>query len=276
MSIIEVGKIGVSITDPINSVKITHQYFNAGEKEIKYLTFSYVPYNAVNDVVACTASNKSLVSAKITGPIAPKSTSHVTWESLWFNPTVTSVAITQIHIQYMDNSEDVIEGKDIVFTTDLNSLYYKEVFLPAKMQQLELSKKVAEAKRIEEEKAVIQEAKRVFSTVYQIRESANSACANAFFKLRDPEKLLKVLEGIEPHFTIGYTLGDLIETKYSNNEELMNKAVAYWKSSIDIQQKNYKTPIAKQYNEYPEKYAEKIKKYDPTYVMPKKAGCMSK
>ncbi len=267
MSTIEVGRILPTTEKITKSVDVFHEYYNAGEKEIKYITFSYLPYNSVNDVVACTASEKTEVSGRLTGPIPPKHKSYVKWENLWFNPTVATVVLTKIHVQFMDNSEELIDGKDVVYMHDQKSVYYNEVTIPAQ-------KKEEERKKIEAERKRIEDASKELSKSGSKAE-AISTCSSIFSKFKDEETLLKVLDGARPCCAMGYCLGDYIEKEYSTNEELMKKAVSYWKHSIEFQQKYYNTPAAKEHAGYPEKYAAKIKKYEPAYVIPKKAGCVS-
>ena len=143
MSTIEVGKIGTSrkISD---AVEVGHLFYNTGEKEIKYIRFSYLPYNAVNDMVACTVSGKNEATGKLTGPIPPKYKGLVNWERMWYNPTITSAVLTHIHIQYMDNTEEVIDGKDIVCMDDPNSMYYNEITIPNR-KKAEKERKISNA-----------------------------------------------------------------------------------------------------------------------------------
>ena len=106
---------------------------------------------------------------------------------------------------------------------------------------------------------------------------ANDALSEVVSEFKnDEDGLLEVFKGVKKAgCAMGYILGDYIERNYSSNRELMNTAVSLWKSSIDYQQKYYNTPDAKDHTGYPEKYAAKIKKYEPAYVIPKKAGCVS-
>lgn len=67
-----------------------------------------------------------------------------------------------------------------------------------------------------------------------------------------------------------YKLGDEIESKYSSEPKLMAFALKVWKDNIAKQQYAWGTSAAKECSGYPEKYAEKIKKYDPTYQIPAK------
>lgn len=261
MSTIEVGEILINIGEFSNAVEVSHDYYNAGEKEIKYITFSYVPYNSVNDVVACTVSRKTEVSGQLTGPIEPKGEGSVTWDTLWFNPTVTKVVLTEVHIQFMDNTEELIDGKDIVSMDDENSAYYREVTMPTIEHNKYRSK--------------VDKARQKLTQNYD-KAGANKALAEVVSKFENDEKgLIEVLNVTNVHCAMGYILGDYIEKNYSSNKTLMYTAVACWKHSIDYQRKYYNTPDAREHAGYLEKYAAKIKKYDPAYVMPKKAGCVT-
>ena len=78
-----------------------------------------------------------------------------------------------------------------------------------------------------------------------------SCCKKGMFALRD--------------------LGDEIEKLYGGVDDMMKKAVSAWKEYVSLAQKWYAYPPKGE----AEIYAEKIKKYDPSYEMPKKAGCIS-
>ena len=74
-----------------------------------------------------------------------------------------------------------------------------------------------------------------------------------------------------------YDLADEIETKYPSNSELMETAVKIWKKGIDLHQEYQYFPWdekEKSRNADVAKYAAKIRKYEQTYVTPKKAGCI--
>ena len=66
-------------------------------------------------------------------------------------------------------------------------------------------------------------------------------------------------------------LGDMLEKLYNSDNGAMEIAVLAWKEYVSLAQKWYAyAPKGEA-----ETYAEKIKKIDPTYEMPKKAGCIS-
>lgn len=78
-----------------------------------------------------------------------------------------------------------------------------------------------------------------------------SACKNGMFAIRD--------------------LGNEIEKLYDGDNGAMAIAVIAWKEYVSLAQKWYSYPPKGE----AELYAEKIKKVDPSYEMPKKAGCIS-
>lgn len=81
--------------------------------------------------------------------------------------------------------------------------------------------------------------------------SITACCKNGMFTLRD--------------------LGDTIEKIYNNDSDAMKIAVLAWKEYVSLAQTWYAyAPKGEA-----DIYAEKIKKIDPTYEMPKKAGCIS-
>ena len=69
-----------------------------------------------------------------------------------------------------------------------------------------------------------------------------------------------------------YNLGDVIQKLMGDNPEAMKLAADAWKEGVSLQQKWY----AYKYNgKTADQYAAKIQKVDPSYEMPKKAGCIS-
>ncbi len=69
-----------------------------------------------------------------------------------------------------------------------------------------------------------------------------------------------------------YEFGDTVEKYFADNAEAMNAGVRAWKAGVYRQQQWYGMGLDKT---LPEKYAAKIQKIDPSYEMPKKAGCIS-
>ncbi len=69
-----------------------------------------------------------------------------------------------------------------------------------------------------------------------------------------------------------YALGNAIKKEFGSNPEAMKQAAVAWKEAVALQREFY----AYKYNGVkPEDYEADIKKVDPTYTMPKKAGCVT-
>ena len=267
MSVIEIGEIYVEKTKLTHAIEIGHQFYNAGEKEIKYLTFSYLPYNSVNDIVACTVSGKTEVSGKFTGPLSPKHKFYVKWEHMWYNPTIVKVVLTRIHIQYMDDTEEMIEGKDVISINNTESLYYNNITLPQKL-------------KMQREKKIRDASDKLCKT-----EATTNNISEVFSGFKDDEDSLieivgsvKIAVKVNKNIELGYLVGDYIEKEYSSNNALMGKAVSIWKDCIAIHQKYQFLPWegkAKHRKKAVKNYSAKIKKYEPAYVIPKKTGCVT-
>lgn len=83
------------------------------------------------------------------------------------------------------------------------------------------------------------------------QSSITSSCKKGMFAIRD--------------------LGNELESIYGGDADAMAIAVLAWKEYVSLAQKWYAYPPKGE----AEIYAEKIKKIDPSYEMPKKAGCIS-
>ncbi|MCD7812330.1 MAG: hypothetical protein LUG91_10920 [Ruminococcus sp.] len=93
-------------------------------KTIKYITIYFTPYNAVGDVVGCTARNQSTIGLTITGPISPgKSENGCLGDNMWWNYSIRSISISHAVVQYMDGSEEKLTGSDIGTSYEFNGCY---------------------------------------------------------------------------------------------------------------------------------------------------------
>lgn len=136
MSSLEIGLI-IPKTNQVNGVGVKHKYFNATDKVMKYITFTYVAFNSVGDQVKCTVSGKVAASGRLTGPIEPNCWGYVDWDVLWYNPTVSEVVLAEVHIEYMDGSEETIAGKDVADVDEEGSVYYETIEKPRKAKAAE-------------------------------------------------------------------------------------------------------------------------------------------
>lgn len=239
-------------------IGVKHKLYNASEKSMKYITFVYIPYNQVGDAVASTTSGEIEASGKLTGPFNPNQVHEARWGILWYNPTIVRVELKAVFIQYMDGSEETITGKDIVRMDSKNSIYYEKI----------------ESFRIKERK--LSDASRKLSANYD-KDEAIKVFSTVLLEFKDDEEtLLKVIDEADPFLDLGFYLGDAIEKEYSSNEKLMEKAILFWKQCIERHLKDKQTYgkvwYLSRYNEeergYPTRYAAKIRKYEPEYVIP--------
>lgn len=92
-------------------VDVSISFRNLSEQAIKYITFSVTPYNAVGDQVTSEIGNRSVVPLKATGPIGPAvikgDFTSVSWDTIWYNNTITNCAISSVQIEY--DSGEIID-----------------------------------------------------------------------------------------------------------------------------------------------------------------------
>ena len=291
-------------------VGVALNFYNASGKTIKYIWFGFVPYNRVGDEEVCSKTGVIGVRSKFTGPVNAQEEKEIRSGILWYNFSISSVKVEQIIIQYMDGTEETLEEKDIGYMYADNSAYHEQKAEERAERERERAKEEAERKRRTaeyEKKKAEEEAERKRQIAEYEKEKAEEEAerkrqyiqseikhgseALKYFDGKpwggkeyldrhkgDEETLLKMLDGAfyGMHVNSGYLLGDYIEQEHSSNEKLMKKAIAFWKHSIEFQQKYPNDYHAGDCKGFPVKYAEKIRKYEPEYVMPKKAGCMGK
>lgn len=283
----------------IHGTGIKQTCYNAGAKDIKYVTFTYHPTNSVNDAVTCTISGKKEATCRITGPIAPKARAYGDWPDVWYNPEILLIQIDNVHIEFMDGTEETI--KICVDMDDEKSQYYNEVVKPrleAEKQKLEAEKREEEAREKLKTRIPFEELFDILKKYPGLTELCMHNCRN-FLNL-DPniipiiynygdmkeETKIKFLEhvfslsNLDHHgYTtlnegfISYQIGDELEKIADSNKVLTSLAISHWKNGIKQQQLWYKADAAKRNKDLPRMYTEKIKKYEPTYGKPAKSGC---
>lgn len=92
---------------------------NPTKKTIKYISFTIVGYNSVNDPVLSLGKNGASITVRGVGPIEPDSTASYDWEYLWLTDQVQTHKITSIKIEYMDKSIRTLKNiKDITLAPE--------------------------------------------------------------------------------------------------------------------------------------------------------------
>lgn len=99
--------------DSVGGVGVQFSFRNEGEKTIKYVTISFIPYNQVGDAVASSIGGRSEFGIICTGPIAPNKKQSGRCECIWYNYSITSVRVSKAEIEYMDGTTEVIDGTNI-------------------------------------------------------------------------------------------------------------------------------------------------------------------
>ncbi len=96
-------------------VSVSFDFQNtSATKTIKYASFFFIPYNAVNDAVSCSISGKSEAGVKCTGPVEPNQIRRRRlWENAWYDYSITSVRLSKVYIEYMDGTDEVVPGSQV-------------------------------------------------------------------------------------------------------------------------------------------------------------------
>lgn len=89
------------------------QFYNASDKDIKYVTFRYAAYNAVGDLVL-DKSNNGIASGRLVGPILPDYVVTVTFKDLWNSNLVKRIKIDEVFVEFMDGTTETISGNELV------------------------------------------------------------------------------------------------------------------------------------------------------------------
>ena len=108
--------------NPTNAIGVKTAFYNCSGKEIKYITFSYAPFNSVNDIC------DKIKLGELTGPIKPNEGAVVFFDHLWFNATISNVNIQKVDIEYMDGSKESIFGSALghIYTPESEAKRYNE------------------------------------------------------------------------------------------------------------------------------------------------------
>lgn len=99
--------------DSVGGVGVQFSFRNEGEKTIKYVTISFIPYNQVGEAVSSSIGGRSEFGIICTGPIAPNKKQSGRCECIWYNYSITSVRVSKAEIEYMDGTTEVIDGTNI-------------------------------------------------------------------------------------------------------------------------------------------------------------------
>ena len=113
--IIRIKKYYTSSPNSAGGVDFNIIWQNKSDKTIKYVAFEVVPFNAVGDIVECTIRNSSNFRGQVTGPIGKNKWSGygTTWSNAWYNNTIKKIEITEVNIDYIDGTSEILYSNDI-------------------------------------------------------------------------------------------------------------------------------------------------------------------
>jgi hypothetical protein len=107
------------------SVKIT--VLNPTKKTVKYLWFTFVGYNAVDDIIVDRLKGTSKITVKGIGPIKPNESVNYEYEYVWHTDLVETAKISQIKVQYMDGTiKTILNPKEITIDKHFREILNEE------------------------------------------------------------------------------------------------------------------------------------------------------
>lgn len=104
-------------------MNFTVRVFNPTEKVVKYVWFTVIGYNAVNDPVEDGRNGEPGITVRGIGPIAKDVVKFYQWKYMWHTNIVRSIRISEIKVQYMDNTTRTIRDiKSVTLSRGLANL----------------------------------------------------------------------------------------------------------------------------------------------------------
>lgn len=106
---------------------INVKVLNPTKKTIKYIWFTYVGYNPVNDKVVDRLKGTSAIQVKAVGPIKPEESGTYNFEYVWHTDLVETAKLIQVKIQYLDGTFKLIsDSNSIKMTPEMKELFEEQ------------------------------------------------------------------------------------------------------------------------------------------------------
>ena len=93
---------------------IMTSFWHDENRSIKYITFYYIPYNRVGDIVCCKVKKVSERGLLCTGPYESGKIHSALGRRMWRNHSVDSVKITKAKIEFMDGTKKTIPATEML------------------------------------------------------------------------------------------------------------------------------------------------------------------
>lgn len=93
--------------DSAGGISVELRLKNIKGKTIKYATLYVTAFDQVGNPAACTVNQEATRALSITGPVeAGKDSGKLIFETIWYNPTITSVRMHSMIVEYLDGSKE--------------------------------------------------------------------------------------------------------------------------------------------------------------------------
>lgn len=114
-------------SDYTQGTSIRMEVLNPTKKTIKYIWFTFIGYNAVDDPIIDPKRGTKSITKQGIGPIEPDAAASYRFEYVWFTDLVSTAIISQIKVQFMDGTiKTIANPKSIMMTNEFHKLLFKE------------------------------------------------------------------------------------------------------------------------------------------------------
>lgn len=105
-------------------------FYNISRKKVKYVNFTVIPYNRVDDQAYSKIGRKSEAILQVINYIDSSQNYNANWGNVWYNSTIKTMKIKQIEVIYADDTREIFDKeKDIpqIYYTAEEQLRLKEI-----------------------------------------------------------------------------------------------------------------------------------------------------
>ena len=101
--------------DSADGISVELRLKNIKGKTIKYATLYVTAFDQVGSPAACTIHQEATRALSITGPIeAGQDSGELIFETIWYNPTITSVRMHSMLVEYTDGSKEKYKHDEFI------------------------------------------------------------------------------------------------------------------------------------------------------------------
>lgn len=101
--------------------------YNPTSKTIKYLWFTFIGYNPVDDKIVDRKRGTSNITVKGVGPIKPEASGSYEYTYVWFTDLVETAKVSNIKVEYMDGTiKNITNPKEIMLPQKLYDVIFEE------------------------------------------------------------------------------------------------------------------------------------------------------